>query len=189
MKGGQGGSCKAGTCGACKEKRCTLRRCSDGAHSTPTSAEQLSLGDGWSHVLRGSRVAKAQTAPPHIQSPTEVTEAPKKAPVTSTSKKARSKKPAPKVSAAPKKDPTKKASTTQCIEKPTTSQQLVPSSAANPSHLEEILDLLDTLPMDACVELTRRLRTTVPSLPSGPARSRAFLKIVVLFVVEYGSTA
>jgi hypothetical protein len=27
---------KAGTCGACKEKRCTLRRCSDGAHSTPT---------------------------------------------------------------------------------------------------------------------------------------------------------
>ena len=50
-------------------------------------------------------------------------------------------------------------------------------------------DLLGTLPMDACVELTRRLLTAVPTLPSGPARPRAVLKIVVLFVADYGSTA
>ena len=139
-------------------------------------------------MLRGGDVAKAQPAPPPKPSP-EVTKAPKKAPVTSTSKKARSKKPAPKVSAAPKKAPTKKASTTQCVAKPISSQQLVPSPAANPSPLEEISDLLDILPIDVCVELTRRLLTAVPSLPSGPARSRAILKIVLLFVAEYGITA
>ena len=54
------------------------------------------------------------------------------------------------------------------------------------SPLEEISDLLDKLSSKACVELTRRLLT---SLPSGPARSHAVLKIVILFVAEYGGTA
>jgi hypothetical protein len=57
------------------------------------------------------------------------------------------------------------------------------------SPTEEISDLLDNLPLHACVELTRRLLTSIPTLPSGPARSRAVLKIVVLFVAEYGGTA
>ena len=109
--------------------------------------------------------------------------------MTSTSKKARSKKPAPKVSAAPKMAPTKRASTKECVAKPTPSVQLVPPPTINPFLLEEISDLLDTHPMDACVELTRRLLAAVPSLPSGSARSPAVLKIVVLFVAEYGSTA
>ena len=43
--------------------------------------------------------------------------------------------------------------------------------------------------MVAFVELTRRLLTAVPFLRLGPARSRVVLKIVVLFVAEYGSTA
>jgi hypothetical protein len=47
----------------------------------------------------------------------------------------------------------------------------------------------NTLPIDACVELTRRLLTAAPTLPSGAARSRAVVKIVVLFVAEYGITA
>jgi hypothetical protein len=72
------------------------------------STEQLSLGDGWNHVLRG-RVDKAQPASPLSPTPTEVTVAPKKAPETSICKKARIKKPAPKVSAAPKKVPIKKS--------------------------------------------------------------------------------
>jgi hypothetical protein len=55
--------------------------------------------------------------------------------------------------------------------------------------IEGISDFLDTLPIDACVELTRRLLTAAPTLPSGAARSREVLKIVVLFVAEYGSTA
>jgi hypothetical protein len=58
----------------------------------------------------------------------------------------------------------------------------------NQSPIDEIADLLDNLPVNACVELTRRLLTAVPSLPSGAARSRAVLKIVILFVAEYGST-
>jgi hypothetical protein len=62
-----------------------------------------------------------------------------------------------------------------------------PQSVKSP--VEEISDLLDTLPLGACVELTRRLLTAAPTLPSGAARSRAVLKIVVLFVAEYGSTA
>jgi hypothetical protein len=56
------------------------------------------------------------------------------------------------------------------------------------SPLEEISDLLDHLPIQACVELTRRLLTSVSSLPTGAARPRAVLKTVILFVAEYGST-
>jgi hypothetical protein len=52
----------------------------------------------------------------------------------------------------------------------------------------EISDLFDNLPVHACVELNRRLLTAVPTLPTGAARSRAVLKIVILFVAEYGST-
>jgi hypothetical protein len=55
--------------------------------------------------------------------------------------------------------------------------------------IEEISDLLDTSPIDACVELTRWLLTAFPTLRSGAARSRAVLKIVVLFVAEYDSTS
>jgi hypothetical protein len=53
----------------------------------------------------------------------------------------------------------------------------------------EISDLLDNLPVNACLVLTRRLLTAVSTLPSGAARSRAVLKIVILFVAEYGSTS
>jgi hypothetical protein len=55
--------------------------------------------------------------------------------------------------------------------------------------VEEISDLLDTLPLGACVELTRRHLTAAPTLTSGASRSQAVLKIVVLFVAEYGNTA
>ena len=56
------------------------------------------------------------------------------------------------------------------------------------SPIEIISDLLDNLPLNECVELTRRLLTAVPTLPSREARIRAVLKIFVLFVSEYGST-
>jgi hypothetical protein len=61
-----------------------------------------------------------------------------------------------------------------------------PQSVKSP--VEEMSDLLDTLPLGAYVELTRRLPTAVPTLPSGAARSRAVLKIVVLFVAECANT-
>jgi hypothetical protein len=62
---------------------------------------------------------------------------------------------------------------------------------ANPhptySPLECISGLLDNLHLEACVELTRWLLTSI-SLPTGVARPRAVLKTVILFVAEYGST-
>jgi hypothetical protein len=52
----------------------------------------------------------------------------------------------------------------------------------------EISDILDKLLLKACVELTRRFLASLPNLPSGIDCSRAVLKIVVLFVAEYGNT-
>jgi hypothetical protein len=57
-----------------------------------------------------------------------------------------------------------------------------------PSTLEEITDVLDHLHLQAFVELTRRLLTSIFSLPSGAAHPRAILKTVILFEAIYGST-
>jgi hypothetical protein len=101
-------------------------------------------------------------------------------------------KEAKKASKPKAKKTAKKVPATGAEEKATTSE----CSAKAPIHihptqspLEEISDLLDNLPIDACMELTRRLLTAIPSLPSGAARTRAVLKTVVLFIAEYGSTA
>jgi hypothetical protein len=73
---------------------------------------------------------------------------------------------------------------------PTPQPQSVKSPVEDISDLlEEISDLLDTPTLRACVELTRRLLTAAPTPPFGAARSWAVLKIVVLFVAKYGSTA
>jgi len=64
----------------------------------------------------------------------------------------------------------------------------VAPTRTNLSPIVEISHLLDKLPLNACVDLTRRLLTSIPTLPSGPARTRAVLKNVILFVAEYGST-
>jgi hypothetical protein len=63
-----------------------------------------------------------------------------------------------------------------------------PASIPKQSPIEEISDLLDNPPVNACVELKRRLLTAEPIFPSGAARTRAVLKIFILFVAEYGST-
>ena len=86
----------------------------------------------------------------------------------------------------------KKVPTTGTEEKATTSKCL--AKAPNHIHptqspLEEISDHLNNLPIDACMELTRRLFTAIPSLPSGAARTRAVLKTVVIFIAEYGKKA
>jgi hypothetical protein len=74
---------------------------------------------------------------------------------------------------------------TTAVKPPT--PQLVVRTQNPASPLEEISDL-DHLPIHACVELTRRLLTSISSLPTGTARPRAVLKTVILFVAEYGST-
>jgi hypothetical protein len=110
--------------------------------------------------------------------------------VTATRKMARHQKSEPKTSAAskpaavkPKK--TAVASVKTAAAKPSTPNLVVPNQSSN-SPLEEISDLLDHLPLHACVELTRRVLTSISSLPTGAARPRAVLKTVLK--AEYGST-
>jgi hypothetical protein len=66
--------------------------------------------------------------------------------------------------------------------------ELVVPTQSTASPLEEISDVLDHFPIQACVELARRFFTSLHSLPIGTARPRAILKTVILFVAEYGST-
>ena len=146
----------------------------------------MHLGEGWSHVIRGGHFVRA-SAPSSIPKPTNqpVTKAQKVPQVTATAKEAKPENAKPKITAAPKKaavKPQKKASTGA---KPVTT----PKPMANPStsQLEEISDLLDSLPFQACVQLTRRLLASISSLRKGVVRPRAVLKTVILFVAEYGS--
>jgi len=70
----------------------------------------------------------------------------------------------------------------------TKTPELVVTNLNFTSPLEEISDLLDHFPIQACVELTRRLLKYISSLPRGTTRPRACLKIVTFFMAEYGST-
>ena len=188
MERGKGGACKAGATASPKE--CSHRPPSrPPAQQAGPSAEQLALGEGWNHVIRGGRVAKATaTTPPLNPNPTPqpVTEAPRQPNVTATSKKAGSKKPESKSTAAaqPAAGKSKKkvaAVIKSAANKPATPVLVVPTqSPTNP--LEEISYLLDRLPLQDCVELL----TSFSSLPKGAARPRAVLKTVILFLAEYG---
>jgi hypothetical protein len=119
-------------------------------------------------------------------------EAPEQPEVTATRKTARPQNAEPKTSAASKpaagkSKKTAVASVKSTAAKPTTPNPVVPNQS--PTYpLEEISDLLDHLPLDACVQPTRRLLTSISSLPTGAARPRAVVKTVILFVAEYGST-
>jgi hypothetical protein len=153
----------------------------------------MDLGEGWNHVVRGGLVVKATTTltlTPN-PSPQPVTEAPKRHKVTANRETARSKKPEPKYTGDPKPaagKPKKKAaaSVKSAAAKPTTPDLLVPSKVvpiqSSTFPLEEISDLLYHLPLQECVELTRRCLTSISSLPTGAARPRAVLKTIILFV-------
>ena len=128
------------------------------------------------------------SAPNPNPPPQPVTEVPRQPKVTATRKKAGPKKSETKPTAAaqPVVGKSKKkvaASVKTAATKPTTPVRVNPT---NP--LEEVSDFLDRLRLQACVELTRRLLTSISSLLTGTARPRAVLKTVVLFVAEYGST-
>ena len=112
--------------------------------------------------------------------------------MTATRKKARLKKSELQSTAAaqPAAGKSKKkvaASVKTAATKPKTPVLVVPTQSPT-NTLEKISDLLDRLPLQACVEPTRRLLTSLSSLPPGAARPRAVLKAVILFVAEYGST-
>jgi hypothetical protein len=105
---------------------------------------------------------------------------------------ARPKKPETKSTAATKTaagKPKKKAaaSVKAAAAKVTTPDLVVPTQSST-LPLEEISDLLKRLPLQACVELTRRLHTSISSLPTGADHPRVVLKTAILFVAEYDST-
>jgi hypothetical protein len=144
------------------------------------SAEQKSLGDGWNHVVRGGRTVKSQPTPtttatkPAEKQPNKVAPPKKVQPA-----KAAPKTPKPlKKASEPKKQATKPSEAK--VAKPTQPQH-------QPSPLEEIADLLDFLSLDQYLQLSRRLLKAVHSLPTGIDRSRAILKVIILFVAEDGS--
>jgi hypothetical protein len=111
--------------------------------------------------------------------------------VTATRKTAGPKKPKPKSTAATKPAAGKTKKKADAIVKTstakTTTPDLVVPNQNSTSPLEEISDLLDHLPIQAFVELTCRLLTSI-SLPTGAARPRTVFKNVILFVAEYGIT-
>jgi hypothetical protein len=148
----------------------------------------MDLGEGWSHVFRGGRIVKAITPPNPKPIPQPVTEAPTDPQVTATTKKAKHDKAEPKTIAAPSAASVqpKKVETTGA--KPVAATQLVANPHPNISPLKGISDPIDNLPVEACVELTRRLLASILSLHKGAGRPRAVLKTVILFVAEYGST-
>lgn len=79
------------------------------------------------------------------------------------------------------------ASVETAAAKHTTTNLVFPPQSST-STLDEISDLLDHLPLQACTKLTSRLLTSISSLPTGATSFRAVLKTVILFVPEYGST-
>jgi hypothetical protein len=134
------------------------------------SAEQMDLGEGWSHVIRGGQIVKASTpssTPKTIPKP--VTEAPKQPQVTATSKKVKPEKVEPKTTAAPKMATVKPKKVATTSSKPVVAIQLVANPHPTTSPLKGISDL-DNLPLEACVELTRQLLTSISSLPKGAGR-------------------
>ena len=152
----------------------------------------MELGEGWSHVVRGGYVAKASTTSPANPRPNplppQVAKAPEQTKVTATRETARPQKSEPKSKVAPKRTaekPKKSAAGAKPVAAKNTPPNLVVPTQTSTSPLEEISDLLDHLSLPACKELCRRLFASIPSLPTGTARSRAVLKIAILFVAEY----
>lgn len=81
----------------------------------------------------------------------------------------------------------RKAATSNCTAKGSQTNHPLSITATLSVFPEEISSIFTHLSLDPCVELTRRLLTVLPKLPTGTARPWAFLKAVVLFVAVCGS--
>ena len=102
--------------------------------------------------------------------------------MTATRKNAGPKKPEPKPTAAAQQAAGKSTKKLAAGVKTAATKPTIPLLVFPTNPLEEISYLLDRLPLQACVYLTRRLLTSIFSLPTLTARLRA------VFVAEYGST-
>jgi len=123
------------------------------------SAEQESLV-----VVRGGCVVKAATAPSPNPAPGPVTESLTRNEVTTTRAKGKTVNTAPKVRVGSNQAPMTKSNKTAKPRQPSQpkSKELLNSIQPNQSPIE-ISSLLDNLPLNACVELTRKLLTPVPT--------------------------
>ena len=104
--------------------------------------------------------------------------------MTATKTAAKPEKAEPKTTAAPKAAGGKRKKSATTRAKPAAATQVVANPHHTASPFEGISDLLDNIPLEACVELIRRLLSFISSLPKGAARLRAVLKTVKLFVAE-----
>jgi hypothetical protein len=153
------------------------------------TAEQERLEQGWNHVIRGGRVIKAASPPSPNFTPCPVTPSPTRNELETTGKKGKTAKSTPKVKVGPKQAPANEVTKPAKPKQPSQTTPMNPVAPTQTNHSPiEISDLLDKLPLNACVELTRRLLTSISTLPTGSARTRAVLKVVILFVAQYGST-
>jgi hypothetical protein len=137
------------------------------------SAEQTDVGEGWNHVVLEGHVVKATTTPPPNPkpSPQPVTEAPSQPKVTATRNTAGPKKPKSKFTAATElaagKTKKKAAASVKTAAAKSTTPDLVVPTQSSTSPIEKISYLFYHLPIHACVELTRRLLTSISSVATG----------------------
>jgi hypothetical protein len=133
------------------------------------SAEQESLGPGWNHVVREGRVVKANLPTPPEPAPKPVTEILQRDKMTEHKTGGKTSNPVFKATkglrqfqvASKKVKFGKSSPKNPNPNNPTPPPQSVKSPV-------EISDLLDTLPLGACVELRSRLLTAAPTLFLGP---------------------
>jgi hypothetical protein len=139
---------------------------------TGHSAEQMDLDEGWRHVVQGGHDFNANTTSPNPKLIPQVTEEPTQPNVTAASNTPKSKRLEPKTTTAPKTASVKPTSLTVPNAKRTTvkhtSNKLVVDPHSINSPLYGIYDLIDQPPPQGCVELTRRLFTSISSLLWGP---------------------
>jgi hypothetical protein len=112
--------------------------------------------------------------------------------VTATRKTARPQKLQPKSTSGPKPAAGKPKKKAAASVRTAAAKRTTPRTGGSHQKFlltpEDICDLFVRLPLQACVELTHRLRKSISFLPTGAARPRAVLKPVILFVAEYGCT-
>ena len=146
----------------------TGRSASAQATRTEPSAEQKTLGTEWSHLVRGGRVLKP-TTPSQPEPTLKAVATPKQGKATACRKEVKAAQPAIE---SPQQAPMKKMAMTG-KSSPSPMKKPNPDSIPPPnqSPIEKISDLLDNLPADVCVEVTRLLLTAVHTLFRGSAHA------------------
>jgi hypothetical protein len=150
------------------------------------SAEQMDLGEGWNHVVRGG----VWSRPPQLQS---------QIPLLSRSRRRPSSLKWPLPGRRPglrSRSANLQQALSCCWEAKEESSRECQNSGCQTHYTDLVVPIppphSTKLPISIAfpskhMELIRRLLTSI-SLPTGAASPRALLKTVILFVAEYGST-